>query len=870
MNPSEHTLNIEQVTPLFRQPDVQSHQNFLSLLKKHDTKRRAELCREKRDELLQSFRSIECLFALYLPVIQKHISKRDGKKWNEFHTVAKEGSRRLNIILKVTQAWGNEVVTHYNFVSRCRDYCENLRAVAWHSNQRQPWANVVGILNASIRIRIQRNDGRSKVSDSQNPILPQDLIYAKRILKGNATFESAEELSEDYGFDQHGLIVRRRFAASSLSSSTFHNSPSRSASQLSSQAQGYIARDSNVTPTPSGQGPPSPSPSLTIPEAMEFATESPSSLRHPHTSPTKYNRSTLTPSTPVPVSSPSSVAPGLRANETSPQSSSSLVEISQTQSISVPAVSPSISHKLLPSSPLTKSRNSEPLLSPPGDFSHDAKSNIIEPPEVSSSVEVTNNPTRSPSTDPNPAFSPPSLSPRSSFHHEATQTMTATSNCRVDGGFNRTMAPCLPTKPEGFKPSTELVRKRAGSNSDESSTKKQKGNDGHPATALVTPLHPLLPASGSHRLDSHAIINSTESTPPSPTFAVNPWLKDAMLSLDRLDQKKWLNDAIINACIHILARRYGFCFLNSHFLQSRSPASGNRKAEYGDPLESDIVLMPIHEDSHWYLLVMYKLPGTGYTTQQDRVVCFLDSLESPLRSYENTFTLWTQYLNDIGCREAVHRRNVKITQQSNNVDCGVFHLAFAYQIVEDCQKFIDAVENGAGLDWAINAPKWRELILVELTSANDNSAVVAEKIIYVESDDDSDVAETARPTTHDSTMARTCPLPPPLRPSPSSWPADTESFGQNVEMGDAGTDADRDGDDEKMLDGSTLIARPLEAVFSSFHPSLAVSTPSQPSGHPPISERTTERRLLVSPVVSRDSLVPRAPTDPNLGTLFSE
>ncbi|KAI6263926.1 hypothetical protein MCOR28_011752, partial [Pyricularia oryzae] len=233
-----------------------------------------------------------------------------------------------------------------------------------------------------------------------------------------------KELSEDVG---------REFAAASLSPSAFHDvskltipgnnnqdeypiptpTDPRSASQLSSQARD-TARDRNVTPTPSGQGPPSPSSRITTTlETIDFATESLSSLRH-------------------------TFAPGLTANETSPQLTSSLVEISQTQSISVPAVSPtplsssSISHRLPQSSPLTKSCNSEPSLSPPGDFSHEAKSNMVEPPEVayseddtaineelsqtatvafSSPIEVTNNPTRSPSTDPNPALSPPSLSP---------------------------------------------------------------------------------------------------------------------------------------------------------------------------------------------------------------------------------------------------------------------------------------------------------------------------------------------------------------------------------------------------------------------------------------------------------------------------
>ncbi|KAI7910045.1 hypothetical protein M0657_011554 [Pyricularia oryzae] len=42
-------------------------------------------------------------------------------------------------------------------------------------------------------------------------------------------------------------------------------------------------------------------------------------------------------------------------------------------------------------------------------------------------------------------------------------------------------------------------------------------------------------------------------------------------------------------------------------------------------------------------------------------------------------------------------------------------------------------------------------------------------------------------------------------------------------MGNAGTDAGRDGNDEKMIDGSSLVACPLEAAFSSTHPSLATA-----------------------------------------------
>lgn len=208
----------------------------------------------------------------------------------------------------------------------------------------------------------------------------------------------------------------------------------------------------------------------------------------------------------------------------------------------------------------------------------------------------------------------------------------------------------------------------------------------------------------------------------TPSLRKSTWLKDAISSLNRLVEGERLNNAIVNACMHILAIRHRFCFFNSHFLlQSGPPISWKRKAEYGDPLQSDLVLIPIYENDHWYLLVMYK-SDIGDRAQKDRVVCFLDPLESTSRSYERTFTYWTWYLSDLGYQGAVHRKQITFPQQLNFVDCGVFSIAFAYQIAENRQRFVNAVESGTGLDWTIDAPKWRIYIRSELEPTYDDSS----------------------------------------------------------------------------------------------------------------------------------------------------
>ncbi|KAI6520948.1 hypothetical protein MCOR05_010682 [Pyricularia oryzae] len=97
-------------------------------------------------------------------------------------------------------------------------------------------------------------------------------------------------------------------------------------------------------------------------------------------------------------------------------------------------------------------------------------------------VGVAANPTRS-------QFSLPSLSPPSSFYHEANQTLTATPNCHIDGATKRTVA-----HPLLANASPEIIGKRPGSISDDPSPKKHRGSryvDGDPASALVTPLRPV-------------------------------------------------------------------------------------------------------------------------------------------------------------------------------------------------------------------------------------------------------------------------------------------------------------------------------------------------------------------------------------------
>ncbi|TLS20773.1 uncharacterized protein PpBr36_11046 [Pyricularia pennisetigena] len=216
---------------------------------------------------------------------------------------------------------------------------------------------------------------------------------------------------------------------------------------------------------------------------------------------------------------------------------------------------------------------------------------------------------------------------------------------------------------------------------------------------------------------------------------ISPWLNDALSpsSMARLKPGQQLNDAIVNAYMLILAQRHGTCFVNSHFLNRHLTSVW--KAEHGDPLDTDLALMPVEENYHWYLLAMYKRPpSTKASAQDDRVICFLDSLPSS-RSYDSAFTQWEKHLKSLGNCGYIHRKSVKVPRQDNRVDCGVFNLAFAQKILENPQQFADAVEKGTALDWEINADIFRESIRATLISANNGSTPLVPPTETVEGDD---------------------------------------------------------------------------------------------------------------------------------------
>ncbi|KAI6565961.1 hypothetical protein MCOR04_008878 [Pyricularia oryzae] len=69
----------------------------------------------------------------------------------------------------------------------------------------------------------------------------------------------------------------------------------------------------------------------------------------------------------------------------------------------------------------------------------------------------------------------------------------------------------------------------------------------------------------------------------------------------------------------------------------------------------------------------------------------------------------------------VVRKEVKAPRQRNNINCGVYVLAFADKILEDTYKFVTAVNLGEDLDWEVDAAKLRNKIKIFLSTASNNA-----------------------------------------------------------------------------------------------------------------------------------------------------
>lgn len=209
-----------------------------------------------------------------------------------------------------------------------------------------------------------------------------------------------------------------------------------------------------------------------------------------------------------------------------------------------------------------------------------------------------------------------------------------------------------------------------------------------------------------------------------------------------------LGDKDINIYMRRLAEQHAICFCNSFFLLQYGTNKNKWKAEVGNPLESDFVFMPVHDSviEHWYLLVMYKSPKNDDPHSTDKIVCFLDSLggsPSLEERHQVVLSKWLEFLGDCQETATVGNTRVKVPQQTNEFDCGVYVLAFAQKFAENAKEF--AADNR--LDWEVDASEFRKTIQCVLDSYNPSTngwAPICKKLNF-SPDNDKESESTAEP-----------------------------------------------------------------------------------------------------------------------------
>ncbi|KAK6860956.1 cysteine proteinase [Apiospora arundinis] len=750
---------------------AQEIQDFRMSLGKIQRKQRIKRCQEKRDKLLSRSKDIEIAIICYELVFQTYSIKKHGKEWGNFDAFvvrSREASKRLKSLICLSDTWGTEVIEHYNFVSQYRTYCDELKVIARGINT---WEDVVPKLNQSIDGRIRKNDGRARVKFSANPIERQDLTYVKNYVKTTEHRQlESPGLMPGYGLDKYGLIVREKFAAPlpvsplpSASSQQHLNHDTIVSGNDPSQWEGSTLIPSSPPakqmplPSPSKSSEPTPS----TPSQHDNSKASTTNVREQTTTPSTRSSSSLPgtslsqllplpPATQLvvngdvatggngrggthytangPIVAPSHPSPTctspLPSDVAASQSSPSSLSITRTSSEA--DTTTAICSSPLSPSPELSSTSSQRGPSKPSSASQNDDYSDVSIDWVERSGPPTVN---TPAITIASLLSPLSPLSTSSFQpyypRDAAQESVSPSPAQLVQGSTP-----LPQSLSEKAPSS-LIEEPADSSS-------QGGNVHAIDPAAIPYSYPTGPPSSASLLYSQS--NSFENDKPlasaeplsidsclsSPLLVVpstlkSAWLRDVPSSIHRLDEKGWLNDTIVNGYMHLITEHHNVCFLNSHFLERFDPSMKWRFENGKCPLEAELVLMPIHENSHWYLLVMYKryFPATDH---HERVVCFLDSLGASRHS--SSFEQWTKYLKARGDRLPVQIKEVQVPQQTNTSDCGVFVLAFAEMILQSVQGFIEAIDGGKELGWEFDGQTLRVHIRDNLTLAADAEELI--------------------------------------------------------------------------------------------------------------------------------------------------
>ncbi|KAH9203827.1 hypothetical protein DL95DRAFT_377443, partial [Leptodontidium sp. 2 PMI_412] len=186
--------------------------------------------------------------------------------------------------------------------------------------------------------------------------------------------------------------------------------------------------------------------------------------------------------------------------------------------------------------------------------------------------------------------------------------------------------------------------------------------------------------------------------------------------LKTLDEGEWINDEIVNFYLRYLVCRLEesrpdiakrLHIFNSFFYETLTRNTNGTRINYeavrkwvkedDDLFTSDYVIVPVHENSHWYVMIVCNLPmlkqkadwGNADADASCRpMIVTLDSLGL---SHNSTTRNLREYLVSEGgkhslCLEPSDISSMAaqgIPQQDNSFDCGVYILDYVEQVIKE-------------------------------------------------------------------------------------------------------------------------------------------------------------------------------------------
>lgn len=320
----------------------------------------------------------------------------------------------------------------------------------------------------------------------------------------------------------------------------------------------------------------------------------------------------------------------------------------------------------------------------------------------------------------------------------------------------------------------DLADPRERTTNDPPAPHKRTTND------TVTPRERSMVTRQRQRQPPSAIVR--EPSPQLPTLwtALNPdWDKDWRMTLEfpvngrnrasvdkddvlRLNEGEFLNDNLINFYLRYLqadleSKRPDILqkvhFFNTYLFPTIKSSAGNINYKGVEKWTAKIdlfsykyIVVPINENLHWYLAIIYNAPKLLPDSDTSNHTAFIDldapsqsnpelpetisgsqkSIEEPkiitLDSLGNPRPLTCKTLKSYLAEEARHKKNVELLKiptgmtakhiptQDNHCDCGAFLLGYMEEFLRDPDEAIRRLLQKQDLDWDVDASRIRNKV----------------------------------------------------------------------------------------------------------------------------------------------------------------